>query len=46
MELEGWRKNAMITKIILGSLILLPLMMLQSQAGTAPRLEKAIFAGG
>jgi peptide methionine sulfoxide reductase msrA/msrB len=36
----------MLTKIIFGTLLLLPLMALQASAGTMPHLEKATFAGG
>jgi peptide methionine sulfoxide reductase msrA/msrB len=36
----------MLTKIILGTLLLLPLMALPVNAGAMPRLEKATFAGG
>jgi peptide methionine sulfoxide reductase msrA/msrB len=36
----------MLSKILIGSMILLPFMILQSNAGTAPQLEKATFAGG
>jgi len=36
----------MLSKIILGTLLLLPLMVTQVSAGSAPHLEKATFAGG
>ncbi len=36
----------MILKMLIGSLVLLPLVMLQAGAAGAPRLEKATFAGG
>jgi peptide methionine sulfoxide reductase msrA/msrB len=36
----------MIMKILLGSLILLPLIMMQAKAADGPGLEKATFAGG
>lgn len=36
----------MISKILIGSFMFLPLMMLQAGGGTAPQLEKATFAGG
>lgn len=36
----------MFWKLFIGSLFLLPLVALQAEAGGAPRLEKAAFAGG
>ena len=36
----------MFGKLIIGSLFILPLMVTQVNAGSAPHLEKAIFAGG
>ncbi len=36
----------MFWKLFIGSMILFPLMMTPSFAGAAPRLEKAVFAGG
>jgi peptide methionine sulfoxide reductase msrA/msrB len=36
----------MFWKLFIGSLVLLPLIALQADAGGAPRLEKATFAGG
>jgi peptide methionine sulfoxide reductase msrA/msrB len=36
----------MLAKIILGTLLVLPLMALQTNAGAMPHLEKATFAGG
>jgi len=36
----------MISKILIGSLMLLPLVISQSNAAAVPRLEKATFAGG
>ncbi len=36
----------MLSKILLGTLFVLPLMVMQSGAGSMPRLEKATFAGG
>ena len=36
----------MFWKLFIGSLFLLPLITVQADAGSAPRLEKATFAGG
>jgi peptide methionine sulfoxide reductase msrA/msrB len=36
----------MLSKIIIGTMLLLPLMVAQAGAGSAPRFEKATFAGG
>src|SRR5512143_1126052 len=36
----------MFGKLIIGSLFILPLMVTQVDAGSAPHLDKAIFAGG
>ena len=36
----------MLWKILIGTMFILPLMMMQAGAGSAPHLEKATFAGG
>ncbi len=36
----------MLLKLLIGTILALPLVALQAQAGGAPRLEKATFAGG
>lgn len=36
----------MISKILLGAMVILPLVVAQAGAGSMPRLEKAAFAGG
>jgi hypothetical protein len=36
----------MVMKILLGTLLVLPLMLVTTHAATMPRLEKATFAGG
>src|SRR5512140_3150946 len=36
----------MISKILIGSLVLLPLLTMEASAGPVPKLEKATFAGG
>jgi peptide methionine sulfoxide reductase msrA/msrB len=36
----------MLTKILIGTLVILPLLVAQAGAGKMPRLEKATFAGG
>jgi peptide methionine sulfoxide reductase msrA/msrB len=46
IECRKRRNTVMFWKLFIGSLFLLPLIALQADAGNAPRLEKATFAGG